>query len=214
MASKKHDQNSKPQGDTNKKSCCCINPLRFLRQLVRAPGEVGAVAASGSKLCSTMAALAAASMTKSPFAKDAYLVELGAGTGVVTKSLIYAGINPDHLISIEKNIPFVKILRQRIPNIKVIAGSAENLQQHLKNQNAGQVATIVSSLPLLSLPSAVRSQIIEQMIETLPVGGDIIQFTYGLKAPYHDYSSKLQVVSKKFIAFNLPPAFVWHYKKI
>lgn len=199
---------------TDPKNNSFNSPLQFIKQFINSPASIGAIAPSGPKLCLTMAKLAKRSLAEFSQAQSPYIVELGSGTGVVTKALLAQKITSNQIISIENNQEFAKKLQKQFPNIKVINAGAEDLQKHLTTNNINLVSTIISSLPLLSLPEKLRTKIVAEIIATLPSGGDLIQFTYGLRPPYYDCAESLKVISKKFIAFNLPPAFVWHYKKI
>ena len=58
------------------------------------------------------------------------VIELGAGTGVVTQALLNRGIAAERLLVIESTPAFVKILRQRFPNVRVIEGDALGFDQY------------------------------------------------------------------------------------
>ena len=79
---------------------------RFLKNLVAAPRLTGAVAPSGRALARAMAAAAG-----SP--PDGLIVELGPGTGPVTRALIEAGVARERLVLVEYDAGFCRLLRQR-----------------------------------------------------------------------------------------------------
>ncbi len=80
--------------------------LRFFLHWLRRPGRIGAVVPSGPALA---AALAAEIDTEVPGA----VVELGPGTGRVTRALLEAGVEPSQLVAIERDASFCKLLRGR-----------------------------------------------------------------------------------------------------
>ena len=68
----------------------------FVRAWVRSPRSVGMVCPSGMPLARSMAAFA-------PRKGDGLVVELGAGTGTVTRQLLDAGIAPRRLVVVEQS---------------------------------------------------------------------------------------------------------------
>ena len=78
------------------------------------------------------------------------------------------------------------------------------------------VSTVVSSLPLLSLPAEVVNDIVRGVFEALPVGAAMVQFTYGPKPPVPQAlrdSLQLQSTRGSRIWRNVPPAVVWTFRK-
>ena len=66
------------------------------------------VCPSGMPLARSMAAFA-------PRKGDGLVVELGAGTGTVTRQLLDAGIAPRRLVVVEQSPVMVSLLRERFP---------------------------------------------------------------------------------------------------
>lgn len=189
---------------------------QFIIQFIRHPSRVGAICPSSQQLCKHMAAAALAPLAKSttaPRLKPQPIVELGPGTGVVTRALIHAGAQPEQLICIENNPNFAKCLREEFTQLRMIQDSATHLEKILQQLNIAKVPVIVSSLPLLSIPEPSRQQIIQSIIHSLAPGGRLIQFTYGVSSPLQNYHDLIKPISKRFIPFNLPPAFVWEYQR-
>ncbi|MEX2276767.1 MAG: SDR family oxidoreductase, partial [Cucumibacter sp.] len=92
-----------------------LDQLRFLASLVRRPRMTGAIAPSGPALAKRMASHVDPNDTLP-------VIELGPGTGVVTKALIERGVKPSRIISIEYSPDFCRLLRQRFPGVTVIEG--------------------------------------------------------------------------------------------
>ena len=92
----------------------------------------------------------------------------------------------------------------------------EAARKLLAAQGIERVAAVVSSLPLLSLPTEVVSGIVHGVFEVLPRGAALVQFTYGPSAPVPRplrERLRLQAVSGRRIWRNVPPAVVWTFRK-
>jgi phosphatidylethanolamine/phosphatidyl-N-methylethanolamine N-methyltransferase len=178
--------------------------LSFIGAFFLNPRAMGAIMPSSKYLAREMAAHI--------IHKDKLIVELGAGTGIVTEALLREGIHPENIIIIEYSSDFVKKLQERFPAIRVIEGNAAHLIS-LLNDKRYNVNTIISSIPMLSLPQDITTVILDQIERVLPKGGRYIQFTYDIfqrKKISLTYSKK---VFSKCIWSNLPPARVNVWEK-
>src|SRR6185295_1846033 len=84
------------------------------------PRKIGAVAVSSAELAGAMAR----QVPRGP----GWVVELGGGTGSVTKALIKSGISREKLIVVERDPTLHKLLQERYPGVKVLLGDAGRLQ--------------------------------------------------------------------------------------
>jgi phosphatidylethanolamine/phosphatidyl-N-methylethanolamine N-methyltransferase len=183
--------------------------LRFFLQWLRRPGQIGAVAPSGRALA---AALAAGIDTEAPGA----VVELGPGTGRVTRALLAAGIAPDDLVAIERNASFCEMLRTRFPGVRIVRGEARSLERLLRREGVGPVKAVVSSLPLLNMPPAQRRAVLSAVAAVLGNDGVLVQYTYGQAAPVpRALGEELGLTGRRtgWVLANLPPAAVWCYRR-
>lgn len=184
----------------------------FLKRWLRRPLAMGAVVPSGRLLAEAMARATLAAIADLP----GHVVELGAGTGQVTKSLLAAGIPPHRLALVERDPELAAFLRRHFPEPKIIEGDAARLPRLLAAQGIDQIAAVVSSLPLLSLPAEVVNGIVHGVFDTLPRGAALVQFTYGPTPPVpRDLREKLHLagVSGRRIWRNVPPAVVWTFRR-
>ncbi len=180
-----------------------VAPWLFVRELLNRPRVVGAVWPSSGQLARRMAALV-------PLASEGLVVELGGGTGAVTKALLEQGLSARRLVVVERSPAFVRHLRQRFPSVTVLQGDARQLASLLPPGEP--VDVIVSSLPLRSLPQADASAIVAQWPQILRPGGSLIQFTYDLRGlPNHALHGLIHRVSHLVWA-NLPPARVFLFE--
>ena len=183
--------------------------LRFLRQWLRHPGRIGSVVPSGAALTSALAAAV-------PHDANGWVVELGAGTGSVTRALLAAGIAPQRLVALDSNAAFADLLRERFPDIAVIAGDACDLGAELRAAGIGPVTAVVSSLPLLSLGARTRRAILSQIADVLAPDGVLVQYTYGPVPPApRSLAAELGLAGTRatWVLANMPPAAVWRYRR-
>ena len=179
----------------------------ILKLWLKNPMKIGTVAPSSPELASAMA-------RHIPHHGDGYVVELGGGTGPVTRAILEAGVPPDRLIVIERDPLLHKHLAERYPNVRVLLGDAMHLQQLLRREGVAPVRAGVSSLPLLVMKKAVQHRIGAQIFAVLEPDAPLIQFTYGLFSPLKN-RRRLGVSGgvKDRVLQNLPPASVWLYSR-
>jgi phosphatidylethanolamine/phosphatidyl-N-methylethanolamine N-methyltransferase len=142
---------------------------------------------------------------------DGLVLELGPGTGPVTRALIEHGIAPARIVAVEFNPDFCVLLRQRFAGITVIEGDAYDLDTTLPATFAGPYTAIVSSLPLLNREPKTRTALVRALVGRLRPGGGLVQFSYGPKPPV-PVDTGFTVKRTALVPFNLPPAQVWLYR--
>jgi phosphatidylethanolamine/phosphatidyl-N-methylethanolamine N-methyltransferase len=180
--------------------------IRFLKSLAERPRMTGAIAPSGPALARRMASHVDPD-------EDAPVIELGPGTGVVTKALIERGIKPSRIFAIEYSPDFCRLLAERFPGITVIRGDAYDLDGTLPKSRTGRVAAVVSSLPLVARPLADRQKLIVAGLERMAPGRPFIQFSYLVKGPVEAIPGRFTAEASPWIWMNLPPARVWLFRK-
>ncbi|MGE0240070.1 MAG: class I SAM-dependent methyltransferase [Parvibaculaceae bacterium] len=183
--------------------------LLFWQRYLHRPFGVGGVAPSGPSLARAMVE------TLAPGERDV-IVEIGPGTGPFTRALLDAGVEPSQLLLVEFDPEFVRHLRQRFPGVTVLHGDASQLPQLLKEQGHDKVPKILSGLPLRSMPKPIRAAITRAMATSLATEGSLVQFSYFAAPPLAEAEVKacgLTGRRAKAVMANIPPAFVWHYRK-
>ena len=180
---------------------------RFLKSLVAAPRLTGAVAPSGRALARAMAAAAGPP-------PHGLIVELGPGTGPVTRSLIEAGAARERLALVEYDPGFCRLLRERFAPAMIIQGDAYDLPRTLAELAGQPIGAVVSSLPLLNQPPERREKLIGDAFALMGPSGLFVQFTYGLLSPIPPEvcANRYAAVRSRPILLNLPPARVWTYR--
>jgi phosphatidylethanolamine/phosphatidyl-N-methylethanolamine N-methyltransferase len=174
--------------------------LAFLKAWIENPLTMGAVTPSSYHLAHEMA-------SHCDITRPGIIVELGAGTGVVTSALLQSGISYERLVVVEYSPALASKLRQHFPNVCVIEGNAGDLAMLLKDESR-PICSIVSSLPLRSLPPSLTEAVLEQITTLLPPQSKYIQFTYSFRKNHYPALSGYRQIASKRIWRNLPPARV------
>lgn len=133
------------------------------------------------------------------FKQARVILELGPGTGPVTKAILQR-MRPDaKLLAVEINPAFVEHLRLACPDPRLIAacGSATDLRALFSANRLGPADAVVSSLGLTSMEPHVRTAIVRQIGECLSPVGLMTQFQYT-----HAYAGHLDVEKMRFNSFN------------
>jgi len=176
----------------------------WLRIWARDPLRVGAITPSSAELARAMARLV-------PAHAEGPVIELGGGTGVVTKALLEAGIEPRSLVVVEREPDLHRLLRERFPAVHIIAGDAADLPTLLRPLGLAPARTVISGLPLLAMSRETQRRIVEAALSVMAPAAPLIQFTYGFFSPIDREALGLtgEVADRVFV--NLPPARIWRY---
>jgi len=180
--------------------------MLFVREALRNPRTVGTGWASSSRLAQAVAHFV-------PLTESGLVVELGGGTGVVTKALLQQGIAPERLVSVEQSASLADYLHRQFPQVRILKGDARHLCDLLGNDSQ-RVSTIVSGLPFRSLPRTTKHDVIKQIDKVLPKDGLLVQFTYDLSGRGMSLPHYFKHVSHKIVWSNLPPARVDVYRHV
>lgn len=175
----------------------------FVRSFLKDPKTMGAIYPSSKRLAKIMASYVI-------FAQNQLIVELGAGTGVITQAMLNRGIPADRIIAIESSSDLVENFRIRFPKVKMIEGDASCLAELLKNE-IRPIGTIISGLPLRSLSKESKERILSTISSVLSSHGRYIQFTYALRSNMDFYPQHYKLIHKKLVWVNVPPAKVEVY---
>ena len=176
--------------------------LRLLKAFIGNPNMMGSAVPSSRYLSRAMARLIDLPL-------EGIVVELGAGTGVITNALLVHGVSASQMLVVELDNKFSELLRQRFPNVKVLQGDAANLQAICDAEFSSiPLQYVVSSLPLLSIPKPVANQVVQAIYQTLTGDGKYIQFTYKLYGWQAEIPQNFECVESHIVWRNLPPARV------
>lgn len=181
----------------------------FFRQWLRNPLRTAAVAPSGAELAAAMIA---------ELPQDARrVIELGGGTGAITRELLAHGVLGRDLLVVELNPALHAHLQARFPQVRIVLSDARDLERIASESGyltSGRVDAIVSGLGMLSMDGDAQCAVLRAAFSCLKPGGIFIQFTYGARAPVLDEVARdlrLQARKAAFVLRNVPPATVYVY---
>ncbi|WP_137176668.1 class I SAM-dependent methyltransferase [Roseomonas sp. AR75] len=182
------------------------NTALFLRRWLANPLQMGSVIPSSPALCRRIAALVER-------AEDEVVVELGAGTGVISRALLDSGVPPDRLVVVEIVPDMADHLRGVLPGVKVIQGDAFELARALPESLHGKVGAAICGIPLVMLPLEQQRRFVDA-VEAVAPGKGFLLYTYCITSPLPYRKLGLSAKREAWTPLNLPPASVWRYQPI
>jgi phosphatidylethanolamine/phosphatidyl-N-methylethanolamine N-methyltransferase len=183
-----------------------VSDFRFLKSWAKQPKSVGSITPT-SKIAARLMA------SHIPTDSDLPVLELGPGTGPITRAILDFGINPSKLVSIEYNHDFCTLLRKSYPGVNFIEGDAFDLETTLAEFKDQKFRALLSGLPLLNFPTEKRSDYVTEGLKWLPKGAPFIQLCYGPKPPVKALPGVYSVEPTKWVLSNVPPARFWIYRQ-
>ena len=183
---------------------------RFLREFLRHPAAIWAIAESSRELAELIADTA-------DLSRASVVVEFGSGTGIFTEKILEKLSENATTIVLEVNPAFVEETRKRCPRAAVFHDSAVNTAHYLRGAGVQQCDRIICGLPWAGFSRPLQDQLLDTIMEVLAPGGKFLTFAYlhGLLLPSgrrfkRCLSSRFQKIEETPIIWkNLPPAFVY-----
>ena len=180
--------------------------IRFFRGWIDGPKAVGSIVPTSDTTARRMAGVI-------DTGSGLPVLEVGAGTGVITKAILAHGVAPGDLVSVEYSADFVEHLREHYPGVNVIKGDAFNLSSSLGTYAGKTFDSVVSGIPLLNFPMAKRVAFVEDLLDRVPRGRPVVQITYGPRSPVAPGKGNYTVEKLDFVMRNIPPAHLWLYRR-
>jgi phosphatidylethanolamine/phosphatidyl-N-methylethanolamine N-methyltransferase len=185
----------------------------FFRAWLNEPVTIGAVMPTREPLARAMSA---AVLRTAGARAGKWIVELGGGTGPLTRALEMAAPDPDTIAIVERNPVFHRLLTRRFPKLQVILGDAESLAAVLRDHAVGPIGAVVSSLPRVGWPLARQHSILKQCFDLMGAEGEFLEFSYGPFSPVpRRLIRELGLTASRLCRVwrNLPPASIWSYRR-
>ncbi len=179
------------------------NPWMFFRRWLANPLQMGSIIPSSPTLCGKI-------VRQTRRAADEFVVELGAGTGVVSRALLDSGLPPERLYVVEIVPTMASHLRRVLPGVNVVEGDARLLPNLLPDHVRGKIGTVVCGIPLVLLPVAEQRRFIDA-IEAVAPGRGFLHFSYCITSPLPYQKHALAAKREAWTPMNFPPASVWRY---
>ncbi len=175
----------------------------FLRRWLANPLQMGSVVPSSPALCRRVVAQVRRD-------SDEIVLELGAGTGVISRALLAGGIPAPKLAVVEIVPDMTEHLRSMLPGAQVIQGDARRLPELLPPEWHGRIGTVVCGIPLVLLPLAEQRRFIDA-IERVAPGRGFLHYSYCATSPLPWRKHGLVARREAWTPRNFPPASVWRY---
>lgn len=189
--------------------------LQFLQAFLKNPAKVGAITPSSPEL--------AAEMLKDIQPDDHNIVlELGVGTGAITKFLRDIVPSKASYLGLELDPDLVKTLNENYPDMNIICGNATDAYSIHKESGLGKVRYLVCCLPFVSLPKEISQAVLVELQKFMDEGCElrIFQYAHGYYLPP---AIKLREFMKNrygktrrspLVLKNVPPAFTLTWSTI
>jgi phospholipid N-methyltransferase len=175
----------------------------FLKEAIKNIRQTGSVIESSAYLSEMM-------LNDISFNKNLNIVELGAGTGNMTRTLLNKMSLCSKLTSFEINPQlFDKLSNFADHRLININDTATRLSEYVCDQS---VDYIISGLPLANIDQEEKAGILDACMRILKPYGSYIQFQYSLN-DFGLLKSRFAYVNCDFTLRNFPPAFVYHARK-
>ena len=182
--------------------------IQHLQAFLKNPGKVGSITPSSPELAAKML------QGVRPDA-DNIVLELGVGTGAITKYLEQIIPDRNSYLGIELDSELVENLQAGHPNLNVVCANAMDAYEIHRKSGLGKVRYLVCCLPFVSLPKEVTERVLSEVEKFMHEGCELrmFQYAHGYYLPpaikireflrdRYGKSKRSQLVLK-----NMPPAF-------
>lgn len=182
--------------------------LQFFQAFLKNPAKVGAITPSSPELAAEM-------LIGIEPDDDHIVLELGVGTGAVTKYLRDAIPSKASYLGLELDADLVKTLNQKYPDMNIICGNAAEAYTIHQESGLGKVRYVVCCLPFVSLPKEVSESVLSELGKFMEEGCElrIYQYAHGYFLPpaikLREFMKNRYGKSKRspLVLKNFPPAF-------
>ena len=161
--------------------------------------------------------LSRATVANVDWAQAKVIVELGAGTGPITR-VIAANARADcKVIVLERDADFARLLRERfshLPHFDVIEGDVRDLAAMLAERGIGRVDYVISGLPVPSFPKDLQLdlfRVVRQVLEPTGTYNQITEIPWVYQGLYRKFFDEVRFA---FEPRNLPPAGAYYCRKV
>ena len=179
----------------------------FFGLWLQKPLQIAAVTPSSKRLACVMGELV-------DLERPGPVLELGAGTGSLTRGLLGAGCPKERLIALEREPSLAATLGRSFPGIAPIVGDATALAEHFARLGVEQFFAVVSTLPIKWFSFAAQRQIVEPCLARLGSGGRFLQMTNAFSSPIAIGPLGIAGARVAYVWRNLPPAQIWAYSTL
>lgn len=182
--------------------------IQFLQAFLKNPLKVGSIAPSSPEL-------AAAMIDGITPTKDNIVIELGVGTGAITKYLQEIIPDDGSYLGIELDPNLVRSLKLKYQGLNIVCGNAVDTVSIHERSGLGKVGFVICCLPFVSLPNEVGESILGEIDKLMRLGCTFRTFQYA-----HGYYMPSAIKLREFmrarygkskrsplVVKNVPPAY-------
>ena len=190
------------------------NAFSFFWRFLNNPMKIGALRPSSQKLCR-------ATLEAVDLKHRRNIVELGPGSGVITRHILSALKKEDRFFAVEIDGAFYRQLRARFPETAVFHDSAENIPFLLERQKMRKMDAVISGLPWTIFPDRLSRDILRKVSENMSEDGVFVTLCYWhaqylptglrLKRLLQDYFGQVEMTPT--VWSNVPPIFLFRCGK-
>lgn len=144
-----------------------------------------------------------------PWQRARVVVELGAGTGPVTRVLAEKAPTECRVVVVERDPDFARLLHQRfdrLANFDVVEADVRDLTELLADRGIRQVDAVISGLPVPSFPRDLQRDLFRAVKQILVPEGTYNQITEMPLVYWRFYKRFFDEVRFAFEPRNFPPA--------
>lgn len=183
--------------------------IQFLQAFLKNPLKVGAITPSSPELAQKMLE----GIEPDP---ENVVLELGVGTGAITKRLEMIVPDRGSYLGIELDPDLVRSLRRKFPDLQFVRGNACDAFNIHQRSGIGKVSSIICCLPFVSLPNEVGERILNEIDKFMQLGCTFRTFQYA-HGYYMPSAIKLRDFMRarygkarksKLVVKNVPPAYI------
>jgi phosphatidylethanolamine/phosphatidyl-N-methylethanolamine N-methyltransferase len=177
----------------------------FFGAWLRKPLQIAAALPSGPAVADGMASLV-------DLDASGVVLELGAGTGSITRGLLRQGCPADRLVAVERDRVLATHLKETLPTIRVLRGDATALEAMLRAFAIDRIAAVVSSLPIKWFPLEAQRAVVMPCFDRLAPGGRVLQLTNAFASPLRAAELGLSGSEVARVWRNMLPVQIWSYE--
>ena len=189
--------------------------IQFLQAFFKNPLKVGSIAPSSPELAQKM-------IQGIHPDEDSIVIELGVGTGAITKFLQAVVPNRESYLGIELDRTLVRSLKINYSQLRFVCGNAcETFALHQKSK-LGKVGFIICCLPFVSIPNDVGEEILREIDKFMERGCVFRTFQYAhgyyfpsaIKLREHMRDRYGKAKRSQLVVKNVPPAYTLTWKTV
>jgi phospholipid N-methyltransferase len=184
--------------------------VRFLKEFVTRPQEIGAIVPSSP-------ALAREVVRSVDWDEVQVAVEYGPGLGAITREILTRTEGKDFFV-IELNEAYAERFQRTFPHVRLYRDSVANVVSIAAEHGVEAIDCVISGLPWAIFSDAVQEELLDAMFQVLRSGGQFVTFAYmhGLALPAgrrfrEKLGQRFRKVDRSPVVWrNTPPAVVYH----